>query len=77
MYPQHELSRTQDLRPAFYDAGQFYWGKADEWLKNPKIHSNGLGYVIPNWRVIDIDTPSDWLFAERLYKIFSETEVSS
>jgi len=77
MYPQHELSRTQDLRPAFYDAGQFYWGRADEWLKNPKVHSSGLGYVIPNWRVIDIDTPRDWLLAERLYKIFSETEDST
>ena len=52
-YPQYELTRTQDLEPAFHDAGQFYWGKADAWLHNPKIHSSGVGYVVPNWRVVD------------------------
>jgi pseudaminic acid cytidylyltransferase len=63
-YPQFETTRTQDLDPAYYDAGQFYWGKANAWLKNPKIHSSGVGYVIPNWRVVDIDNPDDWQRAE-------------
>jgi CMP-N-acetylneuraminic acid synthetase len=65
-YPEFELTRTQDLEPAFYDAGQFYWGKKEAWLNNPKIHSSGAGYVIPSWRVVDIDTPADWDRAERL-----------
>jgi pseudaminic acid cytidylyltransferase len=59
-HPEFEIMRTQDLEPAYYDAGQFYWGKVDAWIKNPKIHSNSLGYAIPNWRVVDIDTPEDW-----------------
>jgi pseudaminic acid cytidylyltransferase len=67
-YPEFEISRTQDSEQAYYDAGQFYWGKAAAWLKNPKIHSSGLGYVIPNWRVVDIDTPDDWLRAELIYR---------
>jgi len=67
-YPEYEMTRTQDLEPAYYDAGQFYWGKADAWLQNPNIHSQGLGYVIPNWRVVDIDTPDDWKRAELMYK---------
>lgn len=67
-YPQFEMSRTQDLEPAYHDAGQFYWGKAEAWLKNPRIHSSGIGYVIPNWRVVDIDTDDDWYRAERLFK---------
>jgi CMP-N-acetylneuraminic acid synthetase len=25
-----------------------------------------MGYEIPNWRVVDIDTPADWERAERL-----------
>jgi pseudaminic acid cytidylyltransferase len=66
-YPIFETSRTQDLEPAYYDAGQFYWGKAESWLSNPNIHSSGLGYVIPNWRVIDIDTNADWHRAELMY----------
>lgn len=67
-YPEFEFTRTQDLEPAFYDAGQFYWGKVEAWLTNPKIHSSGLGYKIPNWRVVDIDTPEDWQRAELFYR---------
>jgi pseudaminic acid cytidylyltransferase len=69
-YPEHELTRTQDLEPAFYDAGQFYWGRKEAWLNNPRIHSNGVGYVIPSWRVVDIDTPEDWDRAERMATAF-------
>ena len=65
-YPEFELARSQDLEPAYYDAGQFYWGKKRAWLSNPQIHSNGAGYVIPSWRVVDIDTPADWDRAELL-----------
>lgn len=65
-YPEFELARSQDLEPAYYDAGQFYWGKKKAWLSNPRIHSSGTGYVIPSWRVVDIDTPSDWERAELL-----------
>ena len=65
-YPEFEITRTQDLESAYYDAGQFYWGKRTAWVSNPRIHSNGMGFVIPSWRVVDIDTPEDWDRAERL-----------
>ena len=65
-YPEHELTRTQDLEAAFYDAGQFYWGTKQAWLSNNRIHSSGVGYEIPSWRVVDIDTPADWERAERM-----------
>jgi pseudaminic acid cytidylyltransferase len=71
-YPQYEQTRTQDLEPAYHDAGQFYWGKATAWLLNQNIQSGGVGYVIPNWRVVDIDTPEDWIRAERLFKAFQQ-----
>ena len=66
-FPEYELTRTQDLELAYHDAGQFYWGKPDTWLTNNKIHRSGIGLAIPNWRVIDIDTPDDWDRAEILY----------
>lgn len=72
--PQFEMTRTQDLESAYYDAGQFYWGKSTAWLSNVKIHSGGLGFPITNWRVVDIDTPDDWFRAEILYKAFNEME---
>ena len=68
VFPEHELTRTQDLEPVYYDAGQFYWGWRDAWLSTPKIHSDGIGLPIPNWRVIDIDTMDDWARAELFFK---------
>ena len=73
MSPFHlgfELTRTQDLEPAYHDAGQFYWGARNAWLGNPKIHSSGVGHLIPNWRVVDIDTPEDWQRAEAFHRAF-------
>jgi pseudaminic acid cytidylyltransferase len=69
-YPEFEMDKTQDLASAYHDAGQFYWGKPKAWLNTTKIHSNGVGLVIPNWRVVDIDTVEDWKRAELLYKLF-------
>lgn len=66
-YSEFTLTRTQDLEPAFYDAGQFYWGEAEAWLSGKVLHQHGVGLGIPSWRVIDIDTPDDWKRAELMY----------
>lgn len=68
-HPEHELTRTQDLEPGFYDAGQFYWGSVKAWLTNARIHRNGAGLVIPSWRVIDIDTLDDWERAQIMWQV--------
>jgi len=73
-YPQFETTRTQDLEPAYHDAGQFYWGKTGGWRQGTSIHSSGIGYVLPNWRVVDIDTPEDWIRAEMLFKVISSLQ---
>lgn len=64
----NELVRTQDLEPAYFDVGQFYWGRRSAWLANPRIHSSGVGLPIPSWRAIDIDTPDDWTRAETIHR---------
>jgi pseudaminic acid cytidylyltransferase len=66
--PEHVNTRTQDLEPAYFDAGQFYWGRRYAWLEGHSIHGNGATIVLPEWRVVDIDTPDDWARAELLYK---------
>lgn len=66
--PEHVGTRTQDLEPAYHDAGQFYWGRAAAWLSGRNIHANGRTIVLPEWRVVDIDTPADWDRAEALYQ---------
>jgi pseudaminic acid cytidylyltransferase len=70
MFPENQLKRTQDLPSAYYDAGQFYWGRKSSWLQNPFLHSSSLGYAIPSWRVVDIDSPDDWSRAEVIYSSF-------
>ncbi len=68
LYPENELARTQDLESAYFDAGQFYWGKCSAWGNNPHIHCSAVGFPIPAWRVVDIDTPDDWKRAEKLHQ---------
>lgn len=65
--PEHAATRTQDLEPAFYDAGQFYWAHADTWLAGTGIHQNARAITLPSWRVVDIDTPDDWERAEKMH----------
>ena len=67
-HPQYLNTRTQDLEPAFHDAGQFYWAAAATWLAGSAIHAHGRTIVLPEWRVVDIDTASDWVRAEALYR---------
>lgn len=70
-FGQNALTRTQDLESAYYDAGQFYWGSVDSWMSGKIIHEHATGYVIPNWRVVDIDTAEDWKRAELVYAAIS------
>lgn len=67
MHPEHALTRSQDLEPAYYDAGQFYWGTATAWLAGKHPHRDARSLVLPGWRVVDIDTPDDWARAEALH----------
>lgn len=66
--PSNYASRSQDLEPAFHDAGQFYWGKTESWLSGkPMFTSDSKGVVIPRHLVQDIDTSEDWVRAEVMY----------
>ncbi len=67
MYPQHTGARTQDLEPAFHDAGQFYWGRAAAWRAGTSPLAGGRSIVLLPWQAVDIDTPDDWARAEALY----------
>lgn len=67
--PEHFGTRSQDLPEAWHDAGQFYWGKAQAWLKGKPLFSHDAAPVqLPRHRVQDIDTPEDWERTEWLFK---------
>lgn len=67
-FPENALVRTQDLEPAYFDAGQFYWGELGAWLNELNIHLHGHTIEVPEWRVVDVDTIDDWARAEALYQ---------
>ena len=67
--PAHTATRTQDLEPAFHDAGQFYWGWARAWRQGGSPHQGGATQVLKSWQAIDIDTADDWARAEALYQV--------
>lgn len=66
--------RSQDLEPAYHDAGQFYWGKTSAWLDhNSRVFSEqSRMYVLPDHLVQDIDTEDDWKRAEVLYQLLQQ-----
>jgi len=68
LFHMPENIRTQDLEPAFFDAGQFYWGKVAAWLDELNIHQTGYGMPIASSQAVDIDTLDDWQQAEYLYQ---------
>jgi N-acylneuraminate cytidylyltransferase len=71
--PELMPMRSQDLEPAFFDAGQFYWAQAAQWQKqDARIWDGTAGVILPFERAVDIDTPADWDRAERLFKLINQ-----
>ncbi|WP_460127504.1 pseudaminic acid cytidylyltransferase [Pseudomonas sp. H1_D05] len=68
LYPEFRNTRSQDLPKAFQDAGQFYWGRREAWLRGEVLYSPAsLPVILPRHLVQDIDNPEDWKRAEYLY----------
>ena len=68
--PELMQTRSQDLEPAWHDAGQFYWGLAGTWASGGGVFGAGaFGVDLPSYRVVDIDTPEDWQRAEALFAV--------
>jgi len=64
-YPQYAQRRSQDLEPAYHDAGMFYWMKFETGLNG----ENKIGFEIPEMQVQDIDIEEDWELAELKYNL--------
>jgi len=69
IYPEHRMTRSQDLEHAYHDAGQFYWGTARAFLEDlPVFAPHSIGVILPRHLVQDIDTLEDWDQAELMYR---------
>ena len=72
--PEHYASRSQDLEPAYHDAGQFYWMTREVCLnKQPMFAGRAGSFVIDEMDAQDIDTLTDWRLAELKMQARRET----
>ncbi|MDZ7924549.1 MAG: pseudaminic acid cytidylyltransferase [Marinagarivorans sp.] len=68
--PENYAQRSQDLEPAYHDAGQFYWGRKSAFKSGKAIFDDDAYMImLEPHQVQDIDTESDWIRAEALYAI--------
>ncbi len=70
IWPENLNARSQDLEKTYHDAGQFYWGFTNEFLKNKNIFTKKSGAIIlKETEVQDIDNLEDWKVAEMKYQL--------
>jgi len=68
--PGHAKTRSQDVKKAYHDAGQFYWATVSTFKNDSEIFSSySKAITLPRTHVQDIDTLEDWNFAELLFKL--------
>ena len=72
-WPEYYPVRSQDIPPAYHDAGMFYWHKIDQWRKGI---DNKCGYVLDDIFVQDIDTEADWKLAEMKYLLLNSHDFN-
>lgn len=66
--PEHLNSLSNNLPPAYHDAGQFYWMRTASFMQQQKIIlDKTIGYELLESETQDIDTDEDWLLAEIKY----------
>lgn len=64
-FPENLNARSQDLPPAFHDAGQWYWFRTQAFLRDTVLMGPNTGAVeLSSALVQDIDTLEDWDLAE-------------
>lgn len=71
--PEHYRSRSQDLEPAYHDAGQFYWMSSEACLeRRSTFEGQAGGLVIDETEAQDIDTETDWRIAELKHRLMRQ-----
>ncbi|KER09750.1 MAG: CMP-N-acetylneuraminic acid synthetase [[Candidatus Thermochlorobacteriaceae] bacterium GBChlB] len=65
IYDENINKRTQDLIPAYHDAGQFYSFNVPPVIKEKSLMTKNTGAIeISEMEAQDIDNPTDWELAE-------------
>lgn len=76
VYPEHELSRSQDLGVRYHDAGQFYWMNLQQVVSKGKLWTDNSGVqIISELEGQDVDNEIDWKLAELKYQLLREKNI--
>ncbi len=68
--PDNFGMRSQDFPESYHDAGQFCWGRSDNWLDGPGVFDASTAPILlPRSRVQDIDNLEDWEYAELMARV--------
>ncbi len=74
--PEFVSVRSQDIEPAYFDAGQFYWFHTNAILEQKKIlTTNTISIVLEENEAQDIDNEIDWQIAELKYKLLNHESI--
>ena len=67
--------RSQDLKPAYFDVGMFYYVTVEAMKKHKTLYCpDNAAYVIDESECQDIDTPDDWKMAEIKYRMLYDVQ---
>ena len=74
---QAQSIRSQDLTPAYYDAGMFYCSTVASLETTKSLLPPGTrAWILDERECQDIDTPADWNMAELKYQLLRQPEKS-
>ncbi|MFQ5953464.1 MAG: pseudaminic acid cytidylyltransferase [Kiloniellales bacterium] len=69
MFPEKRALHSQDLTPAYHDAGAFFFIDAGRLMADTvEVYNQMLPLVLPRHKAVDIDEPEDLETAEILFR---------
>ncbi|WP_035767526.1 pseudaminic acid cytidylyltransferase [Butyrivibrio sp. NC2002] len=72
LHPEYATTRSQDLQKQYHECGQFYIFRNDAFkIQKDTTMERSIPYIIDPMESQDIDTESDWRFAEMKYSFLS------
>lgn len=72
-WPEHRLTRSQDLEPFYHDVGQFYClNTASFEVQRTMVMEKTVPIILSEMEIQDIDTEEDWQLAELKYRLLQE-----
>lgn len=78
LWPEFAQSRSQEIREAYHDAGHFFMGRPDAFMRHPTaLSGKTLPYLIQRFLSQDIDTPEDWEHAAELFVYLQSRKISA